>query len=514
MPPIKGRKASLTEIMAEVALEDDSSEKNMQPGHNKENEQPYNCSLAKNRKKKDKSCPQQLQQLQEPPSKPGNASSFADGAKSGNVHVASAAAGESLDANKKKQQKQQKQQKPILLPKPAYPTTCNAEFCILCGCILTEDMYKRYKNLKRLSTIIRRGCVRTPYVYEYIVNMAASRCSGDFFFNPKTGETAEEQRTVPFCVACINWINRLEKSMKKEFEGEGAGAYSSSVQGPAVFVGICCDDEEEEEEEEEEEGGNESEENASSFCDVQRSSCKEDGDEEDDDEEENEDEEDRNERGAREQSGRDNGLSWAEDDDMAALLMGREGSSKGGEEAAAALQEAIKIDDSDVIPDVERKSSLVFIPLDNLILFLMDPGGLAQPDKRSIGRLLCALCATNLSCCEKSQAEKKSDKPIIQEVANPYRMFCSPISLMILLLFEERYAHKFREIRELKSQPQKDCRGRERRRLCVEGISSEESTALLNDVVAWQWAAIGMPKVLPHAGAAKAVRKALRGGLE
>jgi hypothetical protein len=137
MPPIKGRKASLTEIMAEVALEDDSSEKNMQPGHNKENEQPYNSSLAKNRKKKDKSCPQQLQQLEEPPSKP--ASSFAAGAKSGNVHVASAAAGESLDANKKKQQKQQK---PILLPKPAYPTTCNAEFCILCGCILTEDMYK------------------------------------------------------------------------------------------------------------------------------------------------------------------------------------------------------------------------------------------------------------------------------------------------------------------------------------------------------------------------------------
>ena len=497
MPPIKGRKAKLAEIMAEVGLEDDPSDKHnkhskatrfdpgddtasetyMHPGHNKENEQPYNNSLAK--KKKDKS----------------------------SMPPASAGAGDSKEKQQRQQkhQKQQQQQKPPpLLPKPAYPTTCNAEFCILCGCILTEDMYKRYKNLRRLSTIIRRGCVRTPYVYEYIVNMAASKCSGDFFFNPKTGETIEEQRTVPCCVACINWIHRLEKSMKKEFEEGGEGGGAAAVAGPAMFVGICCD-EEDGEEGGEEDGGNNSEQDASSFYGMPGSSCEEDEDDYGGEEQEENGDDER--KGSREGRGKDSGLRWS----------GDEISTRGGNAESTGVQEAIEIHESDVIPDIERKSSLVFIPLDNLILFLMDPGGLAQPDKRSIGRLMCALCATNLSCCEKSQqAEKKSDKPpiIMPEVANPYRMFCSPISLLILLLFEERYAHKFRQIRELESEAQRDRRGRERRRLCVEGISSEESTALLNDVVAWQWAAIGMPRVLPHAGAAKAARKALRGGLE
>ena len=47
---------------------------------------------------------------------------------------------------------------------------------------------------------------------------------------------------------------------------------------------------------------------------------------------------------------------------------------------------------------------------------------------------------------------------------------------------------------------------------CVwqEGISSEESTVLLNSIVRCWWESVGMPTVLPHRGCARLVRKALR----
>ena len=89
------------------------------------------------------------------------------------------------------------------------------EPCVLCGCILGPDMYKRFKPLDKLSSLIRRGCVRTPYVYEHIVNMAASKAGC-------------QERAMPLCVACINWVHRLEVAAK------GSQA--------AVFVGVCsCD---------------------------------------------------------------------------------------------------------------------------------------------------------------------------------------------------------------------------------------------------------------------------------
>lgn len=291
---------------------------------------------------------------------------------------------------------------------PAPDADCEQqlEACVLCGCILGPDMYRRFKSLRKLSATIRRACAPTPYVYEHIVNMAAAK-----------GSDSPRERAVPFCVACINWIQRLEASV-------------SAAQPAAVFVGVCsC----------EAKGPPEAASDDEDFL------------------------------GLWDLSSEDESAGAADNAPVAALAIG-----------SLALQ---------------RADRLVLIPLDNLILFLGDPGGSAggavQPDRRSMFRLMCALCA----------AHKQPGSA--HAARNPYRMFCTPVADRILRMFERDYAHKFTA-----SAAEADKRGR--RRLCVESVSPDESAAMLNDIVRCWWETVGMPPVLPHRANAKLVRKALR----
>ena len=324
------------------------------------------------------------------------------------------------------------------------------EACVLCGCILTPDMYKRFKSLDKLSATLRKGCVRTPYVYEHIVNMAAAKPSSN---SPRS-------RVVPFCVACVNWIHRLEVAV--------AAAPWASAQPSAVFVGVCSCEEEDVQAVSDDED----------FLGLWDISSEDEG-------------------GAPNQGCPSDGENPSSDDEGAAAAaasvaqqQGNPGSDdEGGSGAPAA---ALDITDLSGIPDLQRMDRLVLIPLDNLLLFLSDPGGTSggamQPDRRSMFRLMCALCAT--------QTTGKH-----HTVRNPYRMFCTPVTDRILRMFERDYAHKFTGSNSLR---------KGRRRLCVESTTSEESIAMLNDIVRCWWETVGMPPVLAHSANAKLVRKALR----
>jgi hypothetical protein len=424
------------------------------------------------------------------------------------------------------------------------------EACILCGCILTQDMYKRFKSLDALSSTIRKGCVRTPYVYEYVVNMAASQNSSCY-------EDKDGQRMVPFCIACINWIRRLEASVRK---GSGecssaaslvaataslalAGAEASegdgtSDAGGAVFVGICCDDEDQED----------GELNFSDFLDEE-----EEADEEEEEKNEREGEElnfsdfldeEEEEEGQNEREGEDLNLSDFLDEEEEDMEEGSERDENAGPTSVCAAIE-INEEEAQTIPDLQRMDTLVLIPLDNLILFLSDPGGTTggavQPDRRSLFRLMCALCATKQQT-SKRRGRRPTHSHVVQ---NPYRMFCTPVTERILHMFERDYEHKFKGVggggggqQQLRERTNK--RGRQRKNwqqkqqqqqvLCAEGFSSEvreslvsfilnhsltnvmlqESNMLVSDIVRCWWETVGMPAVLPHRGGAKLVRKALR----
>lgn len=114
--------------------------------------------------------------------------------------------------------------------------------CILCGCILGEGVEKRFKQLHHLANTLKKGCIPTPYVYAHVTNMA------------KKTEGDAGKQSVACCIACVNWVRRLEIFCREHDVLED----EAPSQGTSLFVGMLEeelpfeDDEEEEEEEEEE----------------------------------------------------------------------------------------------------------------------------------------------------------------------------------------------------------------------------------------------------------------------
>jgi hypothetical protein len=58
-----------------------------------------------------------------------------------------------------------------------------------------------------LATLLRHVCIPTPYVYRHIANMAADerRAASEI-----QGHNHQKPIQCSCCIACINWIRRLE----------------------------------------------------------------------------------------------------------------------------------------------------------------------------------------------------------------------------------------------------------------------------------------------------------------
>jgi hypothetical protein len=138
--------------------------------------------------------------------------------------------------------------------------------------------------------------------------------------------------------------------------------------------------------------------------------------------------------------------------------------------------------------------NLLVVPVDNLLLFLDNPGvvptGGLHPDRRSMYRMMCGLVMSHVN------GEMHVCK-------NPYLMFCSPVTERILRMFKTRYAPKG----ERGSTPSQGGIGTPH----FPTLGSSESTSMIDDIVLCWWESVGMPSVLQHRGSACLVRRALRG---
>jgi hypothetical protein len=65
-------------------------------------------------------------------------------------------------------------------------------------------MEKRYKRLQDLASLLESMCVPTPYIYQHVLNAATEeRMLGS------------SSRQVACCIACINWVRRLDIACSK-----------------------------------------------------------------------------------------------------------------------------------------------------------------------------------------------------------------------------------------------------------------------------------------------------------
>jgi hypothetical protein len=201
----------------------------------------------------------------------------------------------------------------------------------------------------------------------------------------------------------------------------------------------------------------------------------------------------------------------------------------------------------------ERK----IIPLDNLIMFLNNPGGncisskvdIPVPDCRSVFRLMCHLSSETVVRPPSTATARTSGMPVPCEyrLKNPYLMFFSPITERIVECFgtfygssepvfvgqlnaqtavaqqpgrraikreggENKQAAKPLEGARTHDEKREEQRGKEDEE---EEEEQEEETEVNTEeamyrIVYWWWESTGMPVVMPHKQCAQYVRKALR----
>jgi hypothetical protein len=145
------------------------------------------------------------------------------------------------------------------------------------------------------------------------------------------------------------------------------------------------------------------------------------------------------------------------------------------------------------------------IPLDNLILFIHNPGCTSEPDKRAMCRLLQNICI------------QYSTKSLC--IRNPYCRFMSPLMDCVLCEFKHKYFHAFnfdsslkntwtkkRSLKNLESYD-KVMNGRYRSH---QGRMMQNNMGLVDDIVRIWWKFNGNTLVLQDRATAKYVRRMLR----
>lgn len=130
----------------------------------------------------------------------------------------------------------------------------------------------------------------------------------------------------------------------------------------------------------------------------------------------------------------------------------------------------------------QRAHGSSMIPLDNLILFIHCPGGVREPDKRSIYRLMQNLC---IQCTVGGGSVC---------VSNPYIRFWSPVMEQAVRMFRERYFPSYRldtgdrhAWKRIRSKAAADQMG---------GTKDDPGMRMINDIVRVWWQCNGMPVVL------------------
>ena len=407
------------------------------------------------------------------------------GSPGSNARAGDAAAG-SRALNKQQQQQQQ-----TLLP--VHDT------CIMCGCVMTPSVDRRYKDLGVLAAMVRHSCRPTPYVYQFILDADRSIPAG-------------ERRSVASCIACINWIRRMEfvccageSQFPEDPDAEGFLAAASPTQGgrdaPKGGLGQLL------------QRGTTTTPRGATDCSVRTPSDDSvSGDDFRDDESEcwgNDLEDDTSAFRRRlaqivlANNNQDEGA------DMHVLPRRRVSGSSTGSGAARMVR----------VFRGKCKNSLI-IPLDHLLLFLGDPGTRvtgSNPDRRSMYRLLCSLTAA------------PELDPGGHVVRNPYLMFSTPVVDRSLSMFRDVYYRpcgappcggnadaspcgdgtKSRGRRARDRGRQEEGSIPQRQRHVFPTISAEESTALVDDLVMCWWQSVGMPCILPHRECARLVRRSV-----
>ena len=91
-----------------------------------------------------------------------------------------------------------------------------------------------------LSTLLRHMCIPTPYVYQHILNMAE--------IDRLEYSHGKEDTQCTCCIACINWIRRLEiaaspviemrQDIYKSLYASSTGCACTNEEGAAVVAAV------------------------------------------------------------------------------------------------------------------------------------------------------------------------------------------------------------------------------------------------------------------------------------
>lgn len=177
-------------------------------------------------------------------------------------------------------------------------------------------------------------------------------------------------------------------------------------------------------------------------------------------------------------------------------------------------------------------ASRKIIPLDNLIMFLNNPGGncisqninVQAPDCRSVFRLMCHLSSEVVVRIPMGQpAHSKTQVHKDCRLKNPYLMFFSPITERIVECFGKFYGSSepvfAGQLSAAAATAAAAVQRHDANARASSMPSSDEGDGLVNDVntaeamhriIYWWWESTGMPIIMPHKECAKNVRKALR----
>lgn len=151
-----------------------------------------------------------------------------------------------------------------------------------------------------------------------------------------------------------------------------------------------------------------------------------------------------------------------------------------------------------------------FIPFDNVLLFIQDPGKYKEPDKRSLFRIL-----QNISMIFNIQTDEEKNETI--EIPNLYTHLCNFSTNFAVSIFRKKYYQTY--VVDITKQMNRTATrdkvvnermpieyiGRARQRMLM-----ANNSCIMNDIIRIFWEYNGTPEILKNRITAKYVRKMIR----
>jgi hypothetical protein len=151
-----------------------------------------------------------------------------------------------------------------------------------------------------------------------------------------------------------------------------------------------------------------------------------------------------------------------------------------------------------------------YIPFDNVLLFIQNPGIFKEPDKRSLFRIL-----QNISIIYAIQIDEDNTNKV--EICNLYTRLCNFSTQFIVNTFRNKYFATYvvdisnKMIRTamkdkiVNERMPNEYTGRARQRMLM-----EKNSLIMNDIIRLFWEYNGTPEILINRTTAKYVRKMIR----